>query len=59
MAGWIELAGRYPTSHTALSGCKITSQEMYHEVTVGHPKRVPVPTVMKSYLRARDTRFSL
>ena len=36
MAGSIELAGRYRTSHAALSGCKITNQESYNEVTVGH-----------------------
>ena len=32
---------------------------MYRKVTVGHPKRTPVASVMKSNLRARDARFSL
>ena len=37
----------------APSTSKITSQEMYHKVTVGTTKRKLVPTVRKSNHRAR------
>ena len=59
MDGWIELVARYPTSHEALPGPKITSQEVYHKEAVGTTKRKPEASVMKSNLWTRDTCVSL
>ena len=59
MAGWMELAERYPTSYEAPSTDNHTSKRRYIKVNVEAAKRMMLLSMMKSKLRSRAPRLSL